>query len=131
MGTVPTIIPTLRYRDVDKALTWLTDVLGFAEGLVVRDSGGRVEHAQLTYGTGMIMLSSFPEGQAGRLDVDQGPSSNYVILDEIDAHYERVVAAGAEVVRDLREESYGGKGYVIRDAELNVWSVGTYRPTMG
>ncbi|MEZ0073171.1 VOC family protein [Planotetraspora sp. GP83] len=129
----PTIIPTLRYRDVDKAIDWLTGALGFAAVFVARDDSGQIGHAQLTHGTGMIMLGPHSDGDDDRLSVDMGPAGVYVILgsDEIGAHYERAVAAGAEVVRELRDESYGGTGYAVRDPELNVWSFGTYHPAMG
>ena len=37
-------------------------------------------------------------------------------------------AAGAELVRELRDEDYGSRGYTARDPEGNLWSFGTYRP---
>jgi uncharacterized glyoxalase superfamily protein PhnB len=38
------------------------------------------------------------------------------------------VAAGATVVRELRDESYGGRGYEARDPEGHLWYFGTYVP---
>jgi uncharacterized glyoxalase superfamily protein PhnB len=53
----------------------------------------------------------------------------YVIVDErIDEHYERAVAAGAEVVRPIHDTDYGSRDYIVRDPEGNLWSFGTYRP---
>ncbi|MFR9750988.1 VOC family protein [Nocardia sp. 004] len=43
-----------------------------------------------------------------------------------DALFARATAAGAEVVRDLRDEDYGSRGFTVRDPEGNLWSFGTY-----
>nr|WP_062338823.1 VOC family protein [Herbidospora sakaeratensis] len=121
-----TVIPTIRYHDADKALAWLTAVLGFTSPEVYRSDDGVVVHAQLSRGTGMVMLGSVGHG----LDVVTGPASVYVVVDdlEIDALYEIAKAAGVEVIRELRSEDYGGRGYTIRDPEGHVWSVGSYDP---
>ncbi len=39
----------------------------------------------------------------------------------------RATAAGAEVVRELKDEDYGSRGFSVRDPEGNLWSFGTYR----
>jgi uncharacterized glyoxalase superfamily protein PhnB len=52
----------------------------------------------------------------------------YVIVDDIDEHYERARNAGAEIVRPLADTDYGSREYMARDPEGNIWSVGTYRP---
>jgi uncharacterized glyoxalase superfamily protein PhnB len=54
-----------------------------------------------------------------------------VAIDAVDAHYERARAAGAEIVRELKDTEYGSREYACRDLEGNVWSFGTYRPTAG
>ncbi|WP_061299503.1 VOC family protein [Herbidospora cretacea] len=126
MTETPTVIPTIRYHDADKAIEWLTSVLGFTSPEVYRSEEGVIVHAQLSRGNGMLMLGTVGQG----LDLPTGPASTYVVVDddEIDALYEIATAAGAEVIRELRTEDYGGRGYTIRDAEGNVWSVGSYDP---
>jgi uncharacterized glyoxalase superfamily protein PhnB len=56
-----------------------------------------------------------------------GPAEVYLVVDDVPAHYERVVRAGAEVVMPLTDRGYGVM-YTIRDPEGNVWSFGDYRP---
>jgi uncharacterized glyoxalase superfamily protein PhnB len=46
----------------------------------------------------------------------------------VDAHHERAVGAGAEIVRALADTDYGSREYSARDPEGNVWSFGSYRP---
>jgi uncharacterized glyoxalase superfamily protein PhnB len=120
------VIPTLRYRDANAAIAFLRDAFGFAENAVHRD-GDQVSHAQMTFGDGMVMLGSDrDEGQA--VNAELGASSVYCVLDDVAGHYERAVAAGAKIVRELRDEDYGGSGYTAQDPEGNRWSFGSYRP---
>ena len=56
--TTATIIPTLRYYDAPAAIEWLCKAFGFEKLLVVPGENGTIAHAQLTFGNGMIMLSS-------------------------------------------------------------------------
>jgi hypothetical protein len=64
-----TVIPCLRYRDAPRMIEWLCSAFGFKRHLVVDDDQGGIAHAQLTLGSGMIMLGSARTGddQFGRL----------------------------------------------------------------
>ena len=99
------IIPALRYRNAAAAIDWLCDAFGFERKMVVPGEGGRVAHAELTLGNGMIML-----GDGTRTDVwiaapamgDPVTQGIYVVVEDADAHYTRAKAAGAEIVLDIR-----------------------------
>ena len=54
--------------------------------------------------------------------------SAYIIVEDADAHYARAVGAGAEIVIEIKDEDYGGRGYSCRDPEGHVWNFGTYDP---
>ena len=54
--------------------------------------------------------------------------SPYVVIPDIDAHYERARKAGAEIVLELEEQHYGGKLYSARDPEGHLWNFGSYDP---
>ena len=129
-----TIIPTLRYRDARSAINWLCNAFGFEEHLVVPGDGGRIEHAQLTFGNGMIMLGSARDDEFGKLQAPPGSpdavvcQSPYIIVPAIEQHYRNAVEAGARVVMPLTAEDYGGKNYSCRDPEGYLWSFGSYDP---
>ena len=55
-----------------------------------------------------------------------GNDSVYVVCDDPDGLFERAVAQRAEVVRGLKDEDYGSRGFTVRDPEGNLWSFGTY-----
>jgi uncharacterized glyoxalase superfamily protein PhnB len=54
----------------------------------------------------------------------------YVTIEDVDAHYERAVAAGAKVEMEIVDQPYGSRDYAVSDPEGNVWSFGTYRPNV-
>ena len=129
-----TVIPTMRYNDAAEAIEWLCNVFGFEKHLVVPGEDGTIVHAQLVFGNGMVMLGS---ARASEFDDLQKPpsalggavsQSPYIIVDEVDRHYARAVSAGAEIVIDIRDEDYGGRGYSCRDPEGHLWNFGSSDP---
>lgn len=125
-----TVIPCLRYKNAPAAIKWLCEVIGFEKHLVVPGPDATIPHAQLTLGTGMIMLGSERDDEfAGPNSQAQGVGT-YIVLSnvQLDALYARVLAKGAPIVRELREEDYGGKNCSFKDPEGNVWSAGSYDP---
>jgi uncharacterized glyoxalase superfamily protein PhnB len=134
-ATPSTVIPCLRYRDAHAAIGWLCEVFGFERHLVVDGEEGTVVHAQLSFGTGMIMLGSVrPDTGYGALlaqpDEIGGRQTQtiYLTVNDADAVHERALRAGATVVIPLVDEDYGGRGFTCRDPEAHVWSIGTYNP---
>ena len=132
--TVATVIPTLRYQDAADAIKWLCNAFGFRQHLVVPGEDDEIAHAQLVFGNGMIMLASAQEDEFDRLQQPPNGSGNvvsqspYIIVEDVDKHYARAMAAGAEVVMELKDEDYGGRVYSCRDPEGFLWNFGSYDP---
>jgi uncharacterized glyoxalase superfamily protein PhnB len=129
-----TISPGMRYRNAPAAIEWLCRAFGFEKHLVVPGPNDTIVHAQLTYGNGMIMLSSMLDTEFNKL-IKQPEElggfetqSPYVIVPDADAHNARAKGAGATIVLDIVDASYGGRSYSCRDLEGHLWSFGTYNP---
>jgi uncharacterized glyoxalase superfamily protein PhnB len=128
------LIPCMRYRDAPAAIEWLTRVFGLHAQLVVKNDDGTIAHAQLTSGGGMVMLGSCVESEYGRLIKQPDQVGGFVtqsvclLVDDADAIYGRVKEAGGEIVIEIKDEDYGGRGFTCRDPEGQVWNVGTYNP---
>ena len=128
------IIPTMRYHDAASAIEWLCEAFGFVRHLVVPGENGKIVHAQLTLGNGMIMLGSSEEDEYGELvkplaNVDSPcTQSPYIVVKDIDALYEKAQAAGAIIEIELKEEDYGGKVFSCRDPQGQLWNFGSYNP---
>lgn len=129
-----TIIPCLRYRDAHAAIDWLCQAFGFTRHAVYENEQGAVEHAQLTFGSGMVMLGSVRDNAFGQHIVqpdDIGGRETQcatVIVNDCKAHYDIAKAAGAIIVDDYTEMDYGGAGYSCRDPEGHLWFFGSYDP---
>lgn len=128
------MISGMRYRDAPKAIEWLCDVFGFEKHLVVPNDDGTIAHAQLTFGNGMIMLGSVSDNEFGKNikqpDEIGGAETQtvYVIVNDADAIYKRAKEAGAEIVMDIKDENYGGRGFSCKDPDGHLWNFGTYDP---
>jgi len=55
-----------------------------------------------------------------------GNDAVYLVCEDPDALFARATAAGAEVVRPLKDEDFASRGFTVRDPEGNLWSFGTY-----
>jgi uncharacterized glyoxalase superfamily protein PhnB len=120
---MPTIYPTLSYRDAPAAIDWLARAFGFRPLLVVPGPDGTIAHAEMAFGTGVIMLGTTKAG------TDQiVTNAPYVYVADVDSHERQARAAGAEITRELEDTDYGARVYSVRDLEGNVWSFGTYVP---
>ncbi|MBL1097244.1 VOC family protein [Streptomyces coffeae] len=125
----PAICPTLLYRDAKAAIALLTEGFGFTEVAVHEDGAGVVQHAELGYGNGVVMLGSAGrEGVFAQAMENAGPTGVYVAVDDVDAHHRRAERYGVEILIPPTDQDYGARDYMARDAEGNIWSFGTYVP---
>jgi uncharacterized glyoxalase superfamily protein PhnB len=129
-----TIIPTLKYEDAAAAIDWLCKAFGFARHLVVPGPDNTIEHAQLTFHGGMIMLGSARDTPFDALQKPPkavggvGTQSAYIVIHDVDSHHARAAAAGAEIVMPPEDQDYGGRFYSCRDPEGHLWNFGSYNP---
>lgn len=122
-----TIVPALSYADPNAAVVFLEAAFGFEPSLSVADTEGRIQHAELTYGSGRIML-----GPMGWADWAKSPQAVagantqcvHVEVSGIDAHCARARAAGAEILAEPADQFYGHRTYRARDREGHVWTFG-------
>ena len=133
VATRQAFFPGMRYADAPAAIDWLEKAFGLQRQVVYPGPDGTVAHAQLIFNGGMIMLGSYKEDvfqyktprQAGGVT-----QAVYVYVRDIDAHFARAEAAGAEIVVPLKETDYGSREYSARDLEGHLWHFGTYLPDM-
>lgn len=126
----PRLFHTLRCRDAEAMIAWLTDVLGFTERVIYRD-GGVVMHAELCLGSSILILGSDRDNDYGKavgpLD-GRRTDAVYMAVDDADALHARVKASGAEIVQPPYDTPYGSRDFSARDPEGGLWAFGTYWP---
>jgi uncharacterized glyoxalase superfamily protein PhnB len=132
--TLCNVIPCMRYRDAPAAIDWLCATFGFEATLMVPNDDGTIAHAQLSFGNSMIMLGSVFDTEFGRLMKQPAEvggfntQSTYLVVNDADLVYGRALEAGAQILLDIKDEDYGGRGFTCRDPEGHIWSIGTYDP---
>jgi len=130
-----TVIPGLRYRNAPAAIEWLCKVFSFEKQAVYTNADGTIAHAQLTFGNGMVMVSTAINGtpyskflrqpdEIGKVET-QTPC---LIVSDCDVVYKQAKAAGAEIVMDIADMDYGGRAFACRDLESHLWNIGSYDP---
>ncbi|MET0577061.1 MAG: VOC family protein [Ilumatobacteraceae bacterium] len=127
--TQPTVWPCLNYRDARAAIAFVTEAFGFVEQLVVPgETDDVVVHSQLVWPEGGgVMIGTADREDSEFSQLPTSCASVYVVTDDPHGVYKRAIAAGAKVVREMRDEDYGSTGFSVRDPEDNIWSFGTYR----
>jgi uncharacterized glyoxalase superfamily protein PhnB len=122
----PTLYPLMRYTDAPRAMDWLCQAFGFSEHERITNPDGTIAHAELAYGTSILMLGSDRDDpQLGRR---AGAGWIYVAVPDADEHHRRARDAGAEILAEPFDTDYGSRDYSARDLEGNQWHFGTYRP---
>lgn len=128
----PRISSSLYYEDARSAIDWLCNAFGFEVRLIVEGDGGSVEHSELTFGEGLIMVGGtrkrekFPYMRAPQ-QVQGGNTQNMMVyVDDVEAHCKRARAAGATIVREPEVHDYGpdywsDRGYECRDIGGHHW----------
>ena len=130
MLEAPRIYPTFRYRDPAAMIAWLCDTVGFTVH-ARHPAEGPVAHAELAFGSSMIMLGAVRDDAYGALvggPGQDGGKSLYLAVKDVDALHDRVAASGVVIEEGLVDRDYGSREFICRDPEGNLWCFGTYWP---
>jgi len=128
------IIPTMRYKNARTAIDCLCKAFGFEKHLIVEGENNTIAHAQLTYGNSMTMLGSENDNEYDKFvktpkDLNGFNSQTpYIVIEEIDKHYQKAISGGAKIILDIKDADYGGRGYTCQDPEGYIWNFGSYNP---
>jgi uncharacterized glyoxalase superfamily protein PhnB len=122
----PRISPYLYYRDVAKALDWLGKAFGFRERMRLAADDGSVNHAEMDFEGGVVMLGCPGRDYRNPADLGHSTQSLYIYVDDVDEHFERARQAGAEITQSPEDQSYGDRRYGCVDPEGHSWWFATH-----
>ena len=123
---IPTqIIPYIFYRDVPAALDWLARTFGFKEVMRVGTPSGGM-HGEMELDGQKIMMGQGHKhwGMVNAREAGVATQGVFIYLADVDAHYERARAAGAEIEEPLKNVDYG-RTYTARDLDGHPWFFAT------
>ncbi len=125
------------YRDAAAAIDWLCDAFGFQIRLKVEGENGRIEHCELEYGDGLLMIAQETSDSSSKWrQVFRSPrslegantQSLMFYVDDADAHCAHARNRGARIVEEPATHDYGqdywaDRSYGALDLEGHVWWV--------
>ncbi|RYZ41951.1 MAG: aminotransferase [Myxococcaceae bacterium] len=125
----PRICSGIFYEDAPAAIDWLERVFGFQTRLKVEGAGNTIEHSELVYGDGVIMVGSTQKRAFhGSPKQHQGMNTQYLMVhvDDVDAHCAHARDAGATITQEPETKNYGddwgtNRSYGATDPEGHHW----------
>ena len=115
----PRISSALYYDDAARAIDWLCEAFGFEVKIRVEGEDGRIEHSELSFGDGLVMVAS--PGRGGKAPWAQSPGQAggntqnlFVYVDDVEAHCARARAAGARITEEPQTNDYGEEYWTDR-----------------
>jgi uncharacterized glyoxalase superfamily protein PhnB len=111
------LTPVLSYPDVRQAVRWLVDVFGLVERVRVGE-----HRSQLSFGDGAVVVA---DGCGERRPPGTGEGVTHSLMArvvDIDAHYARVLAAGASTFGAPVDMAYGERQYSALDLAGHRWT---------
>jgi uncharacterized glyoxalase superfamily protein PhnB len=107
-----TVVPYLHPAKARGYIDFLTRAFG-AQELFVVEHNGVVPHAAVRIGDAVLEMGEGPSQRA--------PSAYFMYVDDVDAVYERAVAAGATGVRSPTDQQYGHRDAALLDPFGYTW----------
>lgn len=112
----------LYYEDVDRALAFLAKAFGLRKsGVVMRGPDGKINHAAMKLGDGLVMLGRPPGPYRNPQRLGQTTQSLYVNVPSVDRHFQRARKAGAGILEEPTDTGYGHRRYGATDPEGHEW----------
>jgi uncharacterized glyoxalase superfamily protein PhnB len=124
--TIHELFPYLRVRSAAQAIEFYTRAFGATEKFRLTEPSGRIGHAELTFGSAVLMLSDeYPEcDMVGPQPGGKLSSSIHLHVDDCDAMIRRAVELGATCTREPKNQFYGERSGVVRDPFGHEWLIG-------
>ncbi|MPZ37582.1 MAG: VOC family protein [Rhizobiales bacterium] len=116
-----TATPYLIVRGADKSVEFLKNAFGAQasfEPMIGPD--GKIMHADLKIGDSHVMISEATDQHPAM------PCMVHLYVPNVDAVYERAVAAGGTSTLQPTDQFYGDRGAAVKDPSGNHWYIATH-----
>jgi uncharacterized glyoxalase superfamily protein PhnB len=117
------IFPMLAYDDAPAAIDFLCSAFGFRERFRMKTPDGGIGHAEVELHGNVVMVGTTWKagGLASPQDLPALPSQLFCTVDDVDAHFSHARDAGAVVIAEPENQSYGFRSYRAIDCEGHRW----------
>jgi PhnB protein len=114
------VTPYLAVHRAAELIDFIKEVFGATETFRQPGPSGGIMHAEVRIGTSMVMLGGSPD-----MPYPETPAALHCYVDDVDAAYQRALAAGATSVHEPSDQEYGERGGSVKDAFGNYWYLAT------
>ena len=123
------VTPYLIVTGAASAIEFYKHAFGAKEVMRMAHPDGRVGHAELQIGDSRIMLADeFPEiGARSPMSLGGTPVGIQLYVDDVDAVTARALAAGAKMLRPLKDQFYGDRSGTLNDPFGHQWTISTHK----
>jgi PhnB protein len=124
-----TVTPYLVIKNAAAALDFYKKAFGATELMRFPGPGGILVHAEIKIGDSPIMLADEMPGMPHHSPLHFGrtPVSILLYVTDVDALFDRAVAAGAKVQQPVKDQFYGDRAGTIQDPYGHVWTIATHK----
>ncbi|HTT61187.1 MAG TPA: VOC family protein [Bryobacteraceae bacterium] len=119
-----TITPYLMIRGAAEAIEFYKKAFNATELMRETDAEGRVRHAEIRIGDSQVMITDeapqFPELRSVQA-FGGSPMNMFLYVDDADAVAKQALGAGAKLIMEVQDKSYGRSGGVKDPYGLDWW----------
>ena len=124
----PGVTPYLSVNDAVAAIEFYKRGFGATEVMRLPGPDGKLGHAEIKIGDALVMLADeFPEyGNLSPRTLGGSAVRLHLYVEDVDAFFDKAVAAGAKVLIPLANQFYGDRSGRLEDPFGHVWLVSTH-----
>jgi PhnB protein len=124
-----TATPYIICRGAAKAIEFYKQAFGATELMRLAAPDGKIGHAEILIGDSPIMLADEHPEMGAKSPLSIGGTAVGILLyvPDVDAVFQRAVAAGATVERPVEDKFYGDRMGGVIDPFGHKWYIGTHK----
>ena len=124
----PQVTPYLIIDGASEAIEFYSNVFGAKERMRMDGPDGRVGHAELELGDGLIMLADRNPDMGIRdpKEIEGSPVTISLYVEDVDSVFAKALEAGATESRAVEDQFYGDRAGQFEDPWGHKWSVATH-----
>jgi PhnB protein len=124
----PGVTPYLSVHDAAAAIEFYKQAFGATEVMRLPGPDGKLGHAEIRIGNAIVMLADESRDYGNLSPKTLGGSAVrlHQYVEDVDALFERAVAAGAKVLIPVADQFYGDRSGRLEDPFGHVWLFSTH-----
>ena len=121
------LTPYLVVKGANEAIAFYTKAFGAKEIFRLSEPSGKIGHAELEIrGSTFMLADEYPDfGALGPATIGGSPVSLHLYVDDVDRVIAGAKAAGATVLREVKDEFYGDRTGMVADPFGHKWHLST------